>query len=176
MFFLFDIPEYPDYKMNKMGEIFSLKTNKVLKPIKHSTGYNVIRLTNSSGVKTIRYHRIVAKVLVPNPENLPVVNHIDGDKRNNRPDNLEWCTHKHNHDHAIDKGLKSNGVGVKNPACRFDKEEVKSWLSDLISGKKNIQDIAKEVGAARTTISRLINIEFPGMLPKYNGNWKTRNN
>lgn len=66
MSFLFDIPEYPDYKMNQIGEIFSLKTNKVLKPIEHSTGYNVIRLTNSSGVKTIRYHRIVAKVLVPN--------------------------------------------------------------------------------------------------------------
>lgn len=83
MCFKFNIPDYPDYLMDKNGSIYSLKTNKVLKPIEHSTGYNVIRLSNKSGVKTLRYHRVVAKVLVSNPMNYPIVNHKDGNKRNN---------------------------------------------------------------------------------------------
>ena len=85
MSFQFEIPGYPDYKMDSNGNIFSFKTNKILKPIEHSTGYNVVRLTNSEGVKTIRYHRLVAIALIPNPDNLPVVNHVDGNKKEQPP-------------------------------------------------------------------------------------------
>lgn len=176
MSFQFEIPGYPDYKMDSNGNIFSFKTNKILKPIEHSTGYNVVRLTNSEGVKTIRYHRLVAIALIPNPDNLPVVNHVDGNKKNNHPSNLEWCTQQHNNDHAISNGLKSDGKGVRNPACRFEKDVVKVWLDAILTGNVKIVELATEYGVARTTISRLINIEFPGLLPKYNGNWKTRNN
>lgn len=174
MCFKFSIPDYPDYLMDEVGSIYSLKTNKVLKPIEHSTGYNVIRLSNKSGVKTLRYHRVVAKVLVGNPMNYPIVNHKDGNKRNNHPSNLEWCTAKFNNDHAILTGLKLDGVGVNNPACRYDRDVVRFWLEKLLTGMVKIEDIAKEYNIARTTVTRLINIEFPEQLPKYNGNWRTR--
>lgn len=55
--------------------------------------------------KYVRVHRLIAETLVPNPDNLPMVNHIDGDKLNNDPSNLEWCTNSHNTKEAYDSGL-----------------------------------------------------------------------
>ena len=53
----------------------------------------------------VRVHRLIAEALVPNPDNLPMVNHIDGNKLNNDPSNLEWCTNSHNTQEAYNKGL-----------------------------------------------------------------------
>lgn len=61
-----------------------------------SNGYLRIRLTKNKQWKDIMVHRLVAEVFVPNPENLPYVNHKDENKLNNVPSNLEWCTHEYN--------------------------------------------------------------------------------
>lgn len=173
MCFQYQIPKYPNYLMDSDGRIFSLLSSKILKPIVHSTGYNVVRLTGPHGTKTLRYHRVVAITLIPNLENLPDVNHKDGDKRNNHPSNLEWCTPKQNTSHAIKIGLMSDGIGVKNNSCKVDREIVESWLKQVLSGTR-ISDIARKFNVNRNTIARLIEIEFPGVLPKYSGNWKDR--
>ena len=52
-------------------------------------------------------HRLLAKAFIPNPNNYPIINHIDGNKLNNSLDNLEWCTHKHNTIEAYKLGLKT---------------------------------------------------------------------
>lgn len=59
-------------------------------------GYYSVGLWKDGKMHNKTIHRLVAKAFIPNPNNLPVVNHIDGNKKNNRVDNLEWCTYSHN--------------------------------------------------------------------------------
>ena len=71
-------------------------------------GYPLVPLPNN---KINRLSRLVAKAFIPNPENKPIVNHVDGNSKNNRADNLEWVTHKENFDYA--KGKKGRWFGKK---------------------------------------------------------------
>lgn len=78
---------------------------RVLKAQKDSKGYLRIRVTIDRVKITYKVHREVAKAFLPNPENLPQVNHIDGDKTNNDISNLEWVSNRDNCHHAIESGL-----------------------------------------------------------------------
>lgn len=64
-------------------------------------GYKTVHLRNGKTEKRPSVHRVVATAFIPNPDNLPEVNHIDGNKSNNRVENLEWCTRSENLIHAI---------------------------------------------------------------------------
>lgn len=68
-------------------------------------GYYHVGICGKGKVKTYRVHRLVALAFIPNPNNLPYVNHIDGNKQNNNVSNLEWCTCKGNVQHAKKMGL-----------------------------------------------------------------------
>ena len=96
-----DIKDYEGlYQVSNFGRVKSSYTNRILKPIKHTTGYLGVNLykNNVSYTKTI--HRLVAQAFIPNPENKPEVNHIDEDKTNNMISNLEWVTSKENVNHG----------------------------------------------------------------------------
>ena len=68
----------------------------------YSNGYIVFKIDNDIRMSK---HRLIAIYFIPNPDNKPMVNHIDGNKLNNAIDNLEWCTAKENFDHAERTGL-----------------------------------------------------------------------
>lgn len=117
-----DIPGYKGYyQASSIGRVKSLdrpssnpinKTEKgiVLKPsIKR--GYDSYVLQKDGKRKYLSCHRIVAITFIPNPNNLPQVNHINGVKADNNVDNLEWCTAKHNINHAWDTGLSHSKKG-----------------------------------------------------------------
>ena len=104
-----DVVGYEKYfKISNKGNVFSKRSNKVLKLHTHPNGYYIFS-THLDGRKSkaicFKVHRLVAKAFIDNPENKPVVNHIDGVKLNNNVNNLEWCTHKDNTKHAILMGL-----------------------------------------------------------------------
>jgi hypothetical protein len=89
---------------------FGFEKQRVLKTIILKTrinnwGYKEVRLTKGGKTKTTSVHRLVAKAFIANPETKPEVNHIDGNKLNNRVDNLEFCTHAENVKHAYKTGL-----------------------------------------------------------------------
>lgn len=104
--------------------------NTILKPrirkLKETKdGYLAIRLNAKGKDKTYRVHRLVAEYFIPNPENKPTVNHIDGVKTNNHVDNLEWATREEQMQHAYDLGLKTSQVGSDNTNAKLTDDDVR---------------------------------------------------
>ena len=85
---------------------------KKMKPCKTGTGYPTLLLRKEGVSKTHYVHRLVAEAFLPNPNNLPCVNHKDESRDNNHVDNLEWCTYSYNCTYGtrIDRILKTKGL------------------------------------------------------------------
>ena len=92
-----DIPSYEGlYQVSNLGRVKSLKRQLILKPMRTKKGYLCVALYKCPIRKFKPIHRLVAQAFIPNPKNLPQVNHKDENKENNYVDNLEYCTNKYN--------------------------------------------------------------------------------
>lgn len=96
------------YKISSFGNILSSYSNKLLKPKKEWSGYARVALVKDKDVKFWSVHRLVLTAFVPNIENKNTINHKDGDKLNNRLENLEWATSQENILHAWANGKHDN--------------------------------------------------------------------
>lgn len=83
-----------NYQVSSFGRIKSKRG--ILKPIKKNNGYLQINLCKNGRYKTYILHRLIAETFIPNPNNLPEINHKDENKENNNINNLEWCTKSYN--------------------------------------------------------------------------------
>ena len=91
------VPGYEGlYEVSNMGNVRNVRKNTLLRLSKDCYGYIQVSLYKNGRRTGLRVHRLVAEIFIPNSENLPMVNHKDEDKSNNRVDNLEWCTAKYN--------------------------------------------------------------------------------
>ena len=95
--------------IRKNGRIDNRK-GKELKPKVDRYGYESVTLTKDGLRKSYTVHRLVATAFIDNPEVKPTVNHINGNKRDNRIENLEWATHKEQKRHSIDNGLCQKNI------------------------------------------------------------------
>jgi hypothetical protein len=87
------IKNYDNYLIDENGNVLNINTNKYLKGSIGENGYKYYRLSKNNKKTMFYAHRLVAEYYIPNPDYLPVVNHIDGNKLNNNKNNLEWVTY-----------------------------------------------------------------------------------
>lgn len=115
-------------------------------------GYYVrsIRDANSR-VTCVKLHRVVAKLFIPNPDNLVTVNHIDGDKLNNHVDNLEWLSLQDNIQHAIDTNLRKRGHRQK-----LNEESVREIRYKYENTNLTVKQLAKEYGVSHGSLYKVL--------------------
>lgn len=111
------------YQVSNLGRVkslpkqygFSYRPEKILAEVVDSHGYVVFNLRKDGRKKQVYLHRVVASTFIDNPFNYPQVNHLNGDKKDNRVENLEWCTAKQNVQHAYNNGLSVGKKGELHP-------------------------------------------------------------
>lgn len=136
-------------------EHFRLSSERFLKVYdnKH-TGYKFIQPRHNGIPVNRTIHRLVACTFVNNPDLLPIVNHIDGNKHNNTADNLEWCTDAYNYEHASKTGLTARGervaTAVLNEKCVI---AIKNLLKQNLLTHKQIADLFEISRASVSLIS-----------------------
>ena len=101
------INDYDNYYIYDNGDVLNTTTNKILRGSISEHGYKYYRLSKNNQKKMYYAHRLVAEYFLDNPNNLPVVNHKDGNKLNNNVDNLEWTSYSENAEHAHQNNLVS---------------------------------------------------------------------
>lgn len=102
---------------------------RLLKSYKDSTGYAVVSLQTENGASPKKIHRLVAEAFIENPNNLPIVNHIDENKQNNNVSNLEWCDAKHNANHGTRNIRIKKQTSIRVAQYTMDGKLVKIWDS-----------------------------------------------
>lgn len=122
------------YFVNELGQVFSYpkKTRKGIRKLllnKNKFGYLLIDLCKDGEVKKYLVHRLIAVAFLDNVENKEQVNHINGNKEDNRLENLEWTTNSENQKHAIRTGLRS-AKGEKNSQSKLNETQVLKILND----------------------------------------------
>ena len=151
------------YSVDEAGNVYSkdrivnhncgglaVKKGKRLQPETTGCGYLRVLLIDREGKRShLSVHRIVAKAYIPNPNNLPQVNHKDGNKRNNHISNLEWCTSQQNNVHALENGLRTGR---------------KRGKSIIINGMcfSSIAAAARHFGVSRYLAKKMGSNDYPG--------------
>jgi len=132
------------YKISNLGNVYSCRggvnnTKRQRRPWITTGGYLCTDIIIHERRHTSKVHRLVAEAFLPNPEKYRVVNHKDGNKQNNRVDNLEWCDHSHNNQHAWDTGLRLKTLGENHPQSKLTQEQADEIRSLKKSGVKRKQ-------------------------------------
>lgn len=135
---------YSGYSVSTLGAVRKDATGRIVPAHKSPNGYLRAGVRSDDGKKGDYIHRIVAKTWVPNPEGKAEVNHKNGDKTDNRPENLEWMTHAENIAHAI----KYLGRGTRQL-----KAEGHPNRKLTVAAVRSIRSLA-ELGETRASISR----------------------
>jgi len=157
--------DFPNYFVSNFGRVKSIDrmvggVGNSLRRIKGKIHINFTSDPNgyycvSCNSITVFVHRLVAKAFIPNPLNLPQVNHKDGIKTNCKSINLEWCTSKHNTEHAYNTGL--NPTGEKHLTAKLSNTEVIEILNKYKIGTYTQKQLAKEYNVCESNIWSIIN-------------------
>ena len=138
-----DIPNYPDYRVSSFGRVAGWASTKafrspvMLRCAEGEFGYTFVNLWNRNGVKTFALHRIVADVFVDGRFDDAVVDHIDGNPRNNRADNLRWVTQR---DNIWDSYSRGRQMRSPKAVLQYD------LTGNLVNRFDSVADVRKTFG------------------------------
>jgi hypothetical protein len=143
-----EIKGFPGYKISTKGVVYTSKRKKVML-LQKKGNYYTVKLFNDGKPKIKRINVLVAEAYIPNPNNLPEANHLNGNPEDNRVENLEWSTKRGNSQHACDTGLCPRPKG--KAVIQYDND----W--NEIAKYTHIQDASKMSGAHPDTITLVCN-------------------
>ena len=163
------VKDFEMYSVTKDGRIYSHISNRFLKEYNHNHGYLSTAFHKDGKSHSKLIHRVVAEAYLPNPDNLPTVNHKDGDKTNNNVSNLEWCSYADNNLHAIENGLRGD--------TRKYSEDLVLRVMTLVADGWRQKDICDSLNLTMSQIKVMLHE------PSYNhirdlvdwSNWRPRN-
>ena len=159
------IKSLPKEFIDKRGRLWR-RHGKMMKLQQDKLGYKQILLSYPHGTsKLYKVHRLVATEFISNPHNYPEVNHLNGNKSDNRKDNLEWTTHSGNIKHAYDIGLLHGLKGQQNPSAKLKDLDL-PHIADLRKQGISFQKIAEQFGVTKTCIQLAMK-----RYAKQNGEW-----
>lgn len=151
---------FKDYYVSNLGRILSKNnkvraSDKILKPtFNKKRGYFWVMLHGVGRRRNLSLHRLVAQAFTPNPDNKPVVNHIDNDTTNNKASNLEWVTQQENVAHCIKSGRQVILYGSEAKAAKLTETQVMEIYN--MKGIDTYESIAEQYGVKYSTVAHIM--------------------
>lgn len=143
------------YQVSDQGRVFNVKTQNYLKPINSSNGYYRVHLTAKNGKRKLELiHRLVAINFIPNPDNLPQVNHKDENPANNKIDNLEWCSAKYNINYG--NRLKRCAETLKKSQGYKDVLQIKIDTNEIVGVYPSQMEAQRRTGIPQANIGKVL--------------------
>lgn len=158
------------YEVSNMGRVRSLDRSvifkdgrkrlingRVLRVENNNNGYQTVSLYKNGKEKRNLIHRLVAQAFIPNPYNLPEVNHINEAKTDNRSENLEWCTRKYNNEYsniiekAIERRFWEKAGKVERPVLQYTKD------GEFVAEYPSTREAERQTGIKHVQISAVCN-------------------
>lgn len=154
-----ELIDYPGYFVSREGKVYNSEGVERKQYISGVPQYKYVSLPDSkspTGWQIKRVHILVAKAFIPNPDNLPMINHIDEDKMNSVYTNLEWCTRQHNVKHSLGSRRDMKGVSRPTYAPSFQKEVVAHYVHQVNRGKRSKRAVWLKFGISSRTLDNWI--------------------
>lgn len=146
------------FMITRNGDLYSKRTERVASQTLNQNGYmyHVTKIGGRQGTnRAIRINREVAIAFNLNPENKPIVNHLNGVKADNRDTNLDWVTHQENVIHALETGLTPILHGTEVSNARFTAEQVREIRQ--LKGTMGLREIGRQYDCHHSLISDIVN-------------------
>lgn len=154
------IERNPNYSVSDNGVVKNNTSNTIKKPhINKKSGYYIVDLWKNNKVEKVPIHRLVAEAFIPNPQDKPTVDHIDGDRLNNSVNNLRWATYSEQNSKFDTVGVRSEKIIVKH----YEEERKKrggghvKWLGIIEELEfDSISEVAKYFNCTISNISLML--------------------
>lgn len=149
-----DIPGFEGrYQVSNLGNVRNTAKNCAVKCSQLKHGYMKVELRLNKTVAQKLVHRLVAEAFIPNPENKPEVNHIHGNKQDNRASQLEWCTVSENLKHSFALGFHKARIGKENELSRKVIQLTK--IGTIVKVWDSIMDVQRQLKINNANVSNV---------------------